>query len=183
MVPCNSPAAIALNDQQDGMVGRDVANNDNSDGKAGFSFSLVPRPSGGYYDKTECVRDNVTGQIWEGKTANGGVRDGTRAYTNWGDGRPGDSSAYVIQVNATVLCGYTDWRLPKVRELQAIVDYGVPFPGPTIDMDWFPNTQRYVYWSSFPFAGYADGAWVVYFYDGSVFDFPRFNGSHVRLVR
>lgn len=182
LVSCGSAAAIALNDQQDGMVGRDVTNNDNSDGKAGFSFSLVARP-GGSYAKTECVRDNVTGLVWEGKTNDGGVRDASRAYTNWGDGRAGDASAYVGQVNAIALCGYSDWRLPKVRELQSIVDYGVASPWPTIDMVWFSNTQGYVYWSSSPYAGGADLAWYVDFSNGFVYDYNRNVNFHVRLVR
>ena len=33
-------------------------------------YSLVANASGGFYEKTECVKDNSTGLIWEGKTAN-----------------------------------------------------------------------------------------------------------------
>ena len=187
LVICTSADALALNDQQDGMAGRDVLNNDDSDGEAGFSFSLVPKPNGGYYDKTECVRDNVTGQIWEGKTADGGIRDSAHSYTYWGDGRSGDASAYVGQVNAAALCGYNDWRLPRVRELQAIVNYGVyPFsliPTPTIDMAWFPNTQLGVYLSSSPYAGHAGDLWLVLFGTGQLERDGPGSSVHVRLVR
>lgn len=182
LVSCSSAAALALNDQQDGMVGRDVTNNDNSDGKAGFSFSLVPRSGGGTYDKTECVRDKVTGLVWEGKTATG-ARAGSDRYTNWGDGRAGDASAYAAYVNGIALCGFTNWRLPDRRELQGIVDYGVAYPGPTIDAGWFPNTPYWAYWSSSPYVGSADYAWNVNFYDGSVYAVNRYYNNPIRLVR
>jgi hypothetical protein len=71
LVSCTDAAAIALNDKQDGMLGRDVTTPDNADGKLGFSYSTVPNPAGGNFDVTECVKDNITGLTWEGKTATG----------------------------------------------------------------------------------------------------------------
>jgi len=185
LVSCTSPAAIALNDKQDGMVGRDVTDPNPADGKLGFSFSEVPRAGGGFYARTECVKDNVTGLMWEGKTADGGLRDWQRVYSNWGDGRPGDATAYVVSVNATELCGHSDWRLPDRHELQGIVDYEMASHGPpAIDTAWFPNTwSNWTYWSSSPLAGVPDSAWVVNFGRGEVFPFARANISRLRLVR
>lgn len=177
LVSCTSPLAIALNDKQDGMLGRDVSNPDNADGKLGFSYSLV-----GNYAKTECVKDNITGLMWEGKPTSG-VRAATNAYTNYGDKRSGDATAYVDAVNATVLCGYSDWRLPTADELQSLVDYGVASPGPTIDTSWFPNTQNISYWSSSPIMASARDGWVVNFGVGFVYDYTRYSILHVRLVR
>jgi hypothetical protein len=79
---CSSVAALALSSAQDGMVGRDVTAPDGTDGVLGFSFSLVPKTGGGTYDKTECVKDNVTGLMWEGKTT-GGARTFGLLYTNY----------------------------------------------------------------------------------------------------
>ncbi|TXT33141.1 MAG: hypothetical protein FD135_5549, partial [Comamonadaceae bacterium] len=82
LTSCTSAAAMALNDMQDGMLGRDVTTPDNADGKLGFSYSTVPNPAGGSFAVTECVKDNISGLTWEGKTATG-PRAGSLAYTNY----------------------------------------------------------------------------------------------------
>ena len=169
LVSCSSAGAIALNDQQDGMI---------TPGTSGMSYSAV-----GAYPLTSCVQDNKTGLIWEGKTDDGGLRDKDNTYTNYGDSRTGDASAYVTAVNATSLCGYTDWRLPTADELQMIVDYSIAYPGPTINSTWFPNTVGNAYWSASPYAGASSSAWGVNFGYGNVgFDY-RNDSYYVRLVR
>lgn len=182
LVSCMSPEAMALNDKQDGMVGRDVMHNDDTDGKVGFSFSLVSRPGGGSYDKTECVEDKVTGLMWEGKTVSG-LRAGSVNYTNRGDGRAGDASAYVSSVNSLSLCGHNDWRLPDAGELQSLVDYGVAYPATSVDVTWFPNTAAERYWTSSPYQGNVAMGWSVGFGYGFVGKHDRNAGGRVRLVR
>lgn len=178
LVSCTSAAALALNSLQDGMVGRDVSTPSAADGKLGFSYSMV-----GSYSKEECVKDNLTGLTWEGKPTTG-LRAAANTYTNYGDNRAGDASAYVAAVNATALCGYTDWRLPTKAELQSLVDYSMASPGPMIDGAWFPNTQSYVYWTGTGYAGHSGYAWDVDFYHGDVLGNDRYDGrNHVRLVR
>ncbi|MDP1656723.1 MAG: DUF1566 domain-containing protein [Hylemonella sp.] len=179
LVSCTSAAAIALNSKQDGMIGRDVTTPDSSDGKLGFSYSAV-----GSHARTECVKDNLTGLTWEGKPTSG-LRANTNMYTNYGDGRAGDASAYVAAVNATALCGYTDWRLPIADELQSIVDYGVAWPGPAVDAGWFPNTVNLVFWSSSSFlgVGVVNHAWYVNLGNGGVAGYTVTRDMHVRLVR
>ncbi|MFZ2990946.1 DUF1566 domain-containing protein [Ideonella sp.] len=169
LVSCTSPEAIALSgdDKQDGMY-TDV----NS-----MSYSRV-----GSFGLDECVKDNVTGLMWEGKAASGTRAAGNR-YTNWGDGRSGDASAYVAAVNVTGLCGYTDWRLPTVDELETLVDASRPYPEPTIRQDWFVNTGREVCWSSSPYVAYAYNAWYVNFGYGNVNSSSRDSSYPVRLVR
>jgi Protein of unknown function (DUF1566)/FG-GAP-like repeat/FG-GAP repeat len=189
LVPCTRKSALQLNNQQDGH--RITINP--------MSYSAV-----GTYPLTSCVRDNVTGLIWEGKES-GGVRAGSNTYTNYdsttqpqfwnGAGyvvpvqaqidAASNSVGYKNWVNSASLCGFTDWRLPTVDELQTLVDAGKPFPGPTIDTNWFPNTQASWYWSTSRYRGLGViGAWLVYFDDGSVnYGFRAIGDKHIRLVR
>ena len=143
-----------------------------------------------YYDKTECVRDNATGLIWQGQTPAGtGLRandqyktnyDSTTELQKWnGDTPPTfraptaaevnaatNSIGFKNAVNATNLCGSSAWRLPTKDELFGIVKSNPA--APMIDTDWFPNTKQYGwYWTSSPYPGYANAAWYVYF-DGGI---------------
>ena len=184
LVDCGSAAAIALNNAQDGMVGRDadVATNNSADGKLGFSYSTVP---GG------CVLDNVTGLMWEVKTSDGGLRDGSKTYTNYTTeydpnklyGTASDASGFASAVNAGNLCGYSDWRMPTSEELRSIVVYGVS--DPAVDTTWFPNTQSGTYWTASPNRGRIFMAWVVFFSSGGIMNigYHRSTPEYVRLVR
>ena len=65
---------------QDCSHGRDTTHNDNSDGHAGFSYTKLDSNGKPLPDQTvdyattpwACVKDNVTGLIWEVKTDDGG---------------------------------------------------------------------------------------------------------------
>ena len=160
-----------------------------------------------YYAKDECVRDNVTGLIWQGQTAAGtGLRandqyktnfDSTTGDQNWNGGTPipatqgqidaiTNSIGFKNAVNATNLCGSNAWRLPTKDELLGIVKTS---ESPTIDNSWFPNTVEWYYWTSSPYAGDATYVWGVFFSNGEA-DYgyrDGYNGfsynSLVRLVR
>ncbi len=138
-----------------------------------------------------CVRDNVTNLTWEVKTDDGGLRDKDHTYswyntdgtTNGGNAdtqarldSPGicgstltncNTEEYVAAVNvlATALCGFSDWRMPTREELRSIVDYGKS-PGPAIDSNFFPNTEPSFFWSASGFAGGSGFAWYLDFFNG-----------------
>ena len=162
---CSDPAALRLSPKQDGH--RTAVNP--------MNYSQLPSLFGPY-PKTSCVRDNVTGLVWEGKTASG-QRAGGNTYNHYTE-----AVAYVAAVNALELCGYTDWRLPSAQELQGIVDYGTEL-GPLINVSWFPNTAAVGHWSQTVEAGDTGRAWQVSFFDGSVGATPRVSVRAVRLVR
>jgi hypothetical protein len=120
-----------------------------------------------------CVRDNVTGLIWQ-------VKISSSKYTFDG------AASYVTSVNSTGLCGFDDWRMPNVKELFGIADHSIAYPGPTIDTNYFPNTPSGDYswfWSGSPYAYGSDGAWYVPFGSGVAYYYNRGSYYHVRLVR
>lgn len=215
LVSCTSPEALALNPAQDGMTGRDVASPDATDGKLGFSYTKIAADGASLPASAStwaCVKDNITGLMWEVKTADGGLRDVNNEYTNFDstteaqyyDGpawvpptqaqidAATNTVGYVAAVNAAGLCGKKDWRLPTVDELQGLVDYGVDVrtSKPMIDETYFPNTASYAYWTSSPVVGdsnyawHSGYAWHVSFSDGYViYGYLRNLPVHVRLVR
>ncbi|MEE9351931.1 MAG: DUF1566 domain-containing protein [Thiotrichaceae bacterium] len=70
---------------EDGSTGRDVTNNDDTNGFAGFDFTKIDALGGvATSGNWSCVKDNVTGLIWEGKTTDGGLHDKNEKYT-WYD--------------------------------------------------------------------------------------------------
>ena len=131
--------------------------------------------------------------MWEVKTTDGGLRDWTKTYTNYSTtynpnglyGTATDASGFVSAVNATNLCGYSDWRLPTVDELLSIMDYGTAYPAPTIDTTWFPNTQDNMFWSASSLVGSPAYAWKVDFNYGFTYglNYYRSSSFYVRLVR
>ena len=189
---------------QDAEYGRDVTHADDSDGHAGFSFTKLDANGNDLPANAtdwSCVRDNVTGLIWEVKTDDGELRDQGWTYswyssdssTNGGD--PGaedngtcfqvghcDTDKYVADVNAQGLCGASHWRLPSSDELRSVVSYDRY--DPAIDIEYFPKTRIGGFWSSSSYAYDEGGARVVYFGHGSSSAFGKSTGYHsVRLVR
>jgi hypothetical protein len=86
--------------------------------------------------------------------------------------------------------GHCDWRLPSIVELEGIVDLNAPGcsnrTSPCIDQTVFGPTSEGDYWSATTSAITAPtfpGAWDVNFFDGTVFNYPKFNGDYVRAVR
>ena len=181
MTTCTFAAANSLNSQQDGdRTGINAMSY--SDLISGY-FGTFPIIFPLYFPRTDCVRDNVTGLVWEGKTTSG-VRSGTNTYTNHGDNRSGDASEYVNMVNALNLCGFNDWRLPEAEELHNIVNYGVAGSGPKITADWFLHTETDAYWSATPDVHSTSFGWTMSFTaDAGIKRTFRPNSHPVRLVR
>jgi Protein of unknown function (DUF1566)/Repeat of unknown function (DUF5648) len=128
---CANANALALNPQQDGH-------------RANLNPLTYSAVGSNPFD--DCVKDEVTGLIWEGKTTSG-LRAATLTYTHLGNNAATDTSGYIAAINAAHLCGFSDWRLPTVNELHGILDLGRS-PALEINLSAFPNTQVGKYWSS-----------------------------------
>lgn len=150
-----------------------------------------------------CVYDTTTGLTWEVKTNDSGLRHFSWTYTNYDTPQSGsawngsawvdltaaeiyagnNTLGYVVEVNASNLCGHTDWRLPTATELMTLVSR--TGSSPMIDTTWFPNTQADVYWTSTPYDGNPKSAWYVWFKDSDrpLWYLSRAWKGMVRLVR
>ena len=133
------------------------------------------------------VRDNVTGLEW--------VQDGNLIKTR-DSGFDTDSPAgdgyvtwqhaldYVAKLNNENYLEHSDWRLPTIKELSTLVDSSIPYPGPTINITYFPGNVT-TYWSSTTSANNTGFAGIVSFNNGAVWG----NGDktnnflYVRAVR
>ena len=147
-----------------------------------------------------CVFDRHTKLYWEVKTNDGGLQDVNQTYSwyqpgmNINGGFPGyrdrgqcqlalcDTLAYIAAVNNLKPCGLPTWRLPTRKELRSLVDYSIPYPGPSINKKFFPNTKNQFYWSSTPNANDSLAAWGIGFSFG--YDYAYFKSDHgyIRLV-
>ncbi len=137
-------------------------------GQDGFVQSGCP-VEGRFVDNGDgTVTDNCTGLMWQQNTAPG-------TY---------DWQGALQYCENLELSEYDNWRLPNVRELQSIVDYG-RF-GPAID-PVFTATQIAFYWSSSSGPGSphldTDEAWHVFFGIGSVYGTSKSALHYVRAVR
>jgi hypothetical protein len=106
------------------------------------------------------VRDNVKGLIWENKTYDNTIHDGSKTFT-WCDtnsetngGNQGtcgtgtgeaatDTEAFIKALNDENFGGFSDWRMPTPKELMTIVDLGRQYP--FLNTSWFPNTMQSYY--------------------------------------
>lgn len=199
---------------QDADIGRDRMHESDvlekaGAGDEGFDFTKLD-DFGDEIDASEtdwsCVRDNVTGLIWELKTDDDGLHDVDNTYswvlstTSTEDQNDGASctisncntAAFVAAVNAVGLCGFYDWRMPTHNELMSIMHFGES-GGNFVDTDYFPfNTPDATvptwYWTNVQNVDGASGdtlqnSWAIDFSSGNDNFLLKSTENYVRLVR
>ena len=145
-----------------------------------------------------CVLDRKTQLVWEVKSTTDGLHNNANRYT-WfnpqnevNGGFMGyknrelcqqsacDTWSYIEALNKQSLCSSTRWRLPNREELRSLIRYDIPYPGPTVERQFFPNTLAQYYWTGSPASDDRDSAWGIGFSFG--FDYAYFK-SHAGYVR
>jgi hypothetical protein len=174
---------------QDGDTGRDKTRNYNGNGEAGFNFTKLDgqgRPLAAAAKNWKCVRDNVTGLIWEVKPpsdaiqANQGPHDADDTYTwystdsgnNGGDpGEANPAGSTCTGYNATDSLSWCNTENYVYRTNRAgycgFQDWRMPsrpelaelehLGNLRIDTGYFPDTGR-DYWETWTSSPYALGS-------------------------
>lgn len=114
------------------------------------------------------VTDNLTGLMW---TEDAQQIPGQMAWTD-----------ALTACNNLEFAGYDDWRLPNLRELLSLVDYGESNPA-LPNSHPFMNVQFHRYWSSTTFAGNSEFAWRVGMSHGYAGSSSKTNMHYVWPVR
>jgi hypothetical protein len=205
---------------QDGQRGQDIiyANGWSEKagrGEQGFDFTRLDAIGDEVDDETSawnCVRDNITGLIWESKSAafDTTLHSSNHSYSWYQSDDEGsfdgdqngintscsitncNTEEYIAEVNAQGLCNFRDWRLPTHNELLSILHLGRA-AAPMIDANYFPSTTASLtapvwYWTQDASAdGFnneqAQNAWAIDFATGNDNFLNKSTAGRVRLVR
>lgn len=116
-----------------------------------------------YDNKTDLTWQRcLVGRSWDGSTCAGGP-----TAMNW---------------QSALSVGDSGWRLPNIKELASIVEQQCH--GPALNSIAFPRSTTNI-WSSTPYAGSGDAAWMISFNYGHTnhLSHKNYSSIYVRLVR
>jgi hypothetical protein len=125
--------------------------------RAGALHPDMPRTGPRFHDNGNgTITDNLSGLMWT-KNAN----------------LPGSKMTWYQAsdfCNNLKLGGYTDWRLPEVKELESLINDDEPNSAAWLNSQGFTNVQSYDYWSATTRTNNPIGAWLVYMSNGNVYN-------------
>ena len=128
-----------------------------------------PRFTAGTGAETECIADELTGLMWP---KDGNLPAGTKTWI--------DALTYA---NDLTYCGYSDWRLPNVNELDSIVNAEHESIATWLNGQGFTNIMTQDYWSATTYAPYSEKAWIVHLQVGLVLTRFKVLANYVWPVR
>jgi hypothetical protein len=119
--------------------------------------------------EADCLTDNLTGLMWP---KNGNLPGSAKT---WNDA--------IDYANGLTWCGYSDWRLPNVNELESLVNAHAPITASWLNTQGFVDVQPYSHWSSTTNANDPGNAWFVNMWGGYVSYGNKTNNQSVLPVR
>jgi len=114
-----------------------------------------------------CVTDNLTGLMW--------VKSPDSTLRTWANA--------LTYANGLSLCGYTDWRLPSVNELESLINAEEANTATWLNTQGFSDVQSDGYWSSTTYAGVTGNVWAVNMWGGYVVAGSKTGVDYVWPVR
>jgi hypothetical protein len=121
------------------------------------------------------ITDNATKLMWkkcsEGQSGNN-CGTGSAAGMNWQN---------ALALGGSTFAGFSDWRLPNIKELSSIAILNCY--SPSINETMFPNTPANNFWSASPDAYVSGYAWQLIFNYGVIGRDGTGSSYRVRLVR
>jgi len=124
------------------------------------------------------MTDNLTGLMW--------LKDGGCLYKTWSSalttiadftGNPGKYHC------AEYSGSYNDWRLPNVKEIESLINYGVSNLASWLNTSGFKNVKSYNYWVSTSYAGSKTSAWAVNLVNGTNAYSSKYGYNYILPVR
>lgn len=122
---------------------------------------LPSTPRSDFIDHNDgTVTHKTTGLMW--KKCSEGV---SGEYCTIGSPSVATWSQALQNANTSEFAGYSDWRIPNVKELSSIAENKCERP--TINREVFPYfPENASYWTSTPSQRNSDYVWRIYFYEG-----------------
>jgi len=137
-------------------------------------------PNSRFFTQNDILIDSKTGLMWkkcmEGRSGNI-CEKGNAIVLNWQDAL---NKAKEVNENGGTQ-GYTDWRIPNIKELASILEERCG--DPAINSDIFPNSPSEKFWTSSPSTSLLGNVWLIDFKDAHIDNDSKNKLYNLRLVR
>jgi hypothetical protein len=124
------------------------------------------------------MTDNLTGLMWlkDGGCIKKKWKDSLNAIADFNN-NPGNYNCLGYTIN------YSDWRLPNIKELESLTNYGTPDSAAWLNSEGFVDVNTSYYWSSTTHQVNPSYAWLIRMSGGKKIADLKLNKYYVLPVR
>jgi hypothetical protein len=158
--------------------------------KTGLTYSYAPGDDGyvqaGINWPNPRFRDNGDGTVTDYLTGLMWLKDGSCLKNNWTSALQTISAfnSSSVEYNCQGYeAGYSDWRLPDIKELGSLINYGQSNLAVWLNSIGFQNIRYSSYWSSTTYQGQTSNAWLVNMNNGAEITGAKVYSYYVMPVR